>query len=65
MSLTYDFGWGCQAEPSGPPEWFFLLGLLDSLRAEQDLIYKNYILCSQESLVFTFERTYGLTWTSG
>ena len=44
MSLTCDFGGGCQAEPSGPPEWFFLLGLLDSLRAEHDLIYKNYIL---------------------
>ena len=65
MSLTCDFGWGRQAEPSGPPECFFLLGLLDSLWAERDLIYKNYILCSQESLVFTFERTYGLTWTSG
>ena len=42
MSLTCDFGWGRQAEPSGPPECFFLLGLLDSLRAERDLIYKNY-----------------------
>lgn len=52
MSLTCDFGWGLQAEPSGPPECCFLLGLLDSLRAERDLVYKNYILCSRELLLF-------------